>query len=88
MGDVAIRLQHLGKRYRIGAYRKLKGGGWVNRATGKLSSPFEYLTMMLREPTEAETLWALRDVSFEVRQGEVLGIIGAERRRKEHACSS
>ena len=77
MGDVAIRLQHLGKRYRIGAYRKLKGGGWVNQATGKLSSPFEYLAMMLREPTEAETLWALRDVSFEVRQGEVLGIIGA-----------
>ena len=76
MGDVAIRLQHLGKRYRIGASRKLRGGGWFNKAKGRFPSPFEYLSMMLREPTEAETLWALRDVSFDVKQGEVLGIIG------------
>jgi lipopolysaccharide transport system ATP-binding protein len=31
---------------------------------------------MLRPPTDEETLWALKDVSFEVSQGEVIGIVG------------
>jgi lipopolysaccharide transport system ATP-binding protein len=35
-----------------------------------------YLAERLRDPTESEILWALRDVSFEVARGEVLGVIG------------
>jgi len=36
----------------------------------------ERLVSMLRPRGEGETFWALRDVSFEARQGETLGLIG------------
>src|SRR5258706_11693042 len=39
-------------------------------------APFRYLREMSRPPTEAETLWALEDISFSVFPGEVVGIIG------------
>jgi lipopolysaccharide transport system ATP-binding protein len=39
-------------------------------------APFGYLRRMLRPPTDEETLWALRHVSFQVGHGEVIGIVG------------
>ncbi len=73
MTDIAIRVQNLSKLYRIGvAERQPQNLGGTAR--GLLSSPFAYLQRMLRPPTEQETLWALRDVSFEVQRGEVVGI--------------
>jgi len=70
MSDIAIQVEGLGKRYRIGAREKPRG------AAGLLTAPFRYLGQALRGPSEEETLWALRNVSFQVRRGEVLGIIG------------
>jgi lipopolysaccharide transport system ATP-binding protein len=75
MSDIAIRVTNLSKLYRIGvAERQPQSLGVLAR--GLFSSPFAYLQRMLRPPTEQETLWALRDVSFEVKRGEVVGIIG------------
>ena len=75
MNDIAIKVENLGKMYRIGAEEKRPDNLW--QATKQLvTSPFDYLRRITRPPTEAETLWALRDVSFEVKRGEVVGIIG------------
>ncbi len=61
-GDVAIRLESVSVRFRmpIEPIRSFK----------------EYAIRRLRGQVDFKEVWALRDVSFEVRQGEVLGIIG------------
>ncbi len=72
MNDVVIRVEHLGKRYRIGgqqtSYRTLR-----ESLMGALDAPRRWLG---RGKQEQPTIWALDDVSFEIRQGEAVGIIG------------
>jgi lipopolysaccharide transport system ATP-binding protein len=75
MTDIAIRVDYLSKLYRIGAAER-QPQNLAGAVRSLVSSPFAYLQRMLRPPTEQETLWALRDVSFEVQRGEVVGIIG------------
>jgi len=66
----AIEATELSKRYQIGqmqaAYGTLRDS--VTRATMRFTGK--------EEPAKREEIWALRDVSFKVREGEVLGIIG------------
>jgi len=74
MSAVAIRVEGLSKQYKIGGPAEPYGSLRESLARA-VTNPFR----RLRRPTAAAedtTLWVLRDVSFEVKHGEVVGIIG------------
>jgi lipopolysaccharide transport system ATP-binding protein len=73
MSDYAIQVVGLGKEYQLGGdssnYRTLR-----DTISDTLTWPVRLLRGQLRN--RAEKIWALRDVSFEVKPGHVLGVIG------------
>jgi lipopolysaccharide transport system ATP-binding protein len=78
MGNLAIRAESLGKRYRIGGqrarYKTLR-----DTLTSAAAAPVRRLRSVLRDRSARasnEIIWALRDVSFDVGRGEIVGIIG------------
>ena len=64
-----IHAEKLSKRYRIGEHERYHALRDV--LTRALRSPLSLL-----RPSHHETFWALQEVSFDVREGEVLGLIG------------
>src|SRR5437762_13771579 len=79
MSDAIITVENLGKRY---ALRHLRDQRYValrdvlvEKATG-LFRRTNGGSDRRAHNTQSEEFWALKDVSFKVKQGEVLGIIG------------
>jgi lipopolysaccharide transport system ATP-binding protein len=72
VSDTAIRVNHISKSYRIGEVRE-------STLRGQVSTSFQRILHRLptHQQGEGSTVWALDDVSFELKRGEVLGIIGA-----------
>jgi lipopolysaccharide transport system ATP-binding protein len=74
MSDVAIKVENLGKCYRLRheagrpRYRTLRDD--------MMDGPRRLWRALRAQQRTQEAFWALKDVSFEVKRGEVLGIIG------------
>ncbi len=65
-----IKVEHISKQYKIGVDRTYKT--LQDSITGAFKSPLS----IFKKNNDNNTFWALKDVSFDIEEGEVVGIIG------------
>jgi lipopolysaccharide transport system ATP-binding protein len=78
MSEVAIRVEGLSKRYQLGAPQE-KYKTFRDSVTSAMSFPVRAIRSLAHSNGHSkrpESIWALKDVSFEIKRGEVVGVIG------------
>ncbi len=85
MSDIVIRTEDLGKAYHIAALQKREGRYSYKSFRETLANAVIASIRSLRAPTrsnlaepynEQPTIWALKNVSVEIRRGDIVGVIG------------
>ncbi len=75
--ELAIQVRHIGKRYKIGQrepYKTLR-----DAIANMTSAPIKLLKQrnkLVKNRSSQEYFWALKDISFDVERGEIMGFFG------------
>lgn len=81
MSDIILSINNVSKQYQLGTFGTGTLGGDVNRWWHKIrgkEDPYLMIGATNDRTSKEKTdfVWALRDINFDVKRGEVLGIIG------------
>jgi lipopolysaccharide transport system ATP-binding protein len=75
MPETALSIEDLGKRYTI-CHQRAQGDGMRHAIEHALREPLAWLRSRRQKRQQQADFWALRDVTFQIKQGEAVGIIG------------